>query len=193
MVSFALSGSRGATLQPHSLNAKQPHNPTVKSPGLKNCMFVVRPPSTVKASTSPVRFSQPKAGRAVYRCASVLAVWTSIYCRAAGATGLLLFACVTLRGGGVACLPSALSFIAAACSACHTMLRQRLAALPGVGCACFIRVYAPEILHALFLLDPATGRLRHKATRCRIKAGSYADTTRRADGYRQVALRLNGK
>ncbi|HFV7245353.1 TPA: HNH endonuclease signature motif containing protein [Escherichia coli] len=38
-----------------------------------------------------------------------------------------------------------------------------------------------------------TGRLHHKANRRRVKVGSYADSTRRADGYRQVALRLDGK
>ncbi|EKK5411216.1 HNH endonuclease [Enterobacter cloacae] len=53
--------------------------------------------------------------------------------------------------------------------------------------------YAPELLRSLFLYDPVTGRLRHKANRRRVKAGSYADSTRRADGYRQVALRLDGK
>ena len=53
--------------------------------------------------------------------------------------------------------------------------------------------YAPELLRSLFLYDPVTGRLHHKANRRRVKAGSYADSTRRADGYRQVALRLDGK
>ncbi len=53
--------------------------------------------------------------------------------------------------------------------------------------------YAPELLFSLFLYDPVTGRLRHKANRRRVKAGSCADSTRRADGYRQVALRLDGK
>jgi hypothetical protein len=53
--------------------------------------------------------------------------------------------------------------------------------------------YAPELLRSLFLYDPVTGRLCHKANRRRVKAGSYADSTRRADGYRQVALRLDGK
>lgn len=53
--------------------------------------------------------------------------------------------------------------------------------------------YAPELLRSLFLYDPMTGRLHHKANRRRVKAGSYADSTRRADGYRQVALRLDGK
>ena len=53
--------------------------------------------------------------------------------------------------------------------------------------------YAPELLCSLFLYDPVTGRLHHKANRRRVKAGSYADSTRRADGYRQVALRLDGK
>jgi hypothetical protein len=53
--------------------------------------------------------------------------------------------------------------------------------------------YAPELLRSLFLYDPVTGRLFHKANRRRVKAGSYADSTRRADGYRQVALRLDGK
>ncbi|SUX87552.1 Uncharacterised protein [Citrobacter koseri] len=53
--------------------------------------------------------------------------------------------------------------------------------------------YAPELLRFLFLYDPVTGRLHHKAKRRRVKAGSYADSTRRADGYRQVALRLDGK
>ncbi|EFH4017810.1 HNH endonuclease [Escherichia coli] len=53
--------------------------------------------------------------------------------------------------------------------------------------------YAPELLRSLFLYDPVTGRLCHKANRCRVKAGSYADSTRRADGYHQVALRLDGK
>ena len=53
--------------------------------------------------------------------------------------------------------------------------------------------YAPELLCSLFLYDPVTGRLQHKANRRRVKAGSYADSTRRADGYRQVALRLDGK
>ena len=52
--------------------------------------------------------------------------------------------------------------------------------------------YAPELLRSLFLYDPVTGRLCHKANRRRVKAGSYADSTRRADGYRQVALRLDG-
>ncbi|EEY6110740.1 HNH endonuclease [Enterobacter hormaechei] len=54
-------------------------------------------------------------------------------------------------------------------------------------------VYAPELLRSLFLYDPVTGRLHHKANRRRVKAGSYADSARRADGYRQVALRLDGK
>ncbi|HBA4535563.1 HNH endonuclease [Escherichia coli] len=53
--------------------------------------------------------------------------------------------------------------------------------------------YAPELLRSLFLYDPVTGRLCHKANRRRVKAGSYADSTRRADGYHQVALRLDGK
>ncbi|HFX7402522.1 TPA: HNH endonuclease signature motif containing protein [Escherichia coli] len=53
--------------------------------------------------------------------------------------------------------------------------------------------YAPELLLSLFLYDPVTGRLQHKANRRRVKAGTYADSTRRADGYRQVALRLDGK
>lgn len=53
--------------------------------------------------------------------------------------------------------------------------------------------YAPELLRSLFLYDPVIGRLHHKANRRRVKAGSYADSTRRADGYRQVALRLDGK
>ncbi len=53
--------------------------------------------------------------------------------------------------------------------------------------------YAPELLRSLFLYDPVTGRLHHKANRRRVKVGSYADSTRRADGYRQVALRLDGK
>ncbi|EKM0569584.1 HNH endonuclease [Escherichia coli] len=53
--------------------------------------------------------------------------------------------------------------------------------------------YAPELLCSLFLYDPVTGRLHHKANRRRVKTGSYADSTRRADGYRQVALRLDGK
>ncbi|HHX7365802.1 TPA: HNH endonuclease signature motif containing protein [Enterobacter hormaechei] len=53
--------------------------------------------------------------------------------------------------------------------------------------------YAPELLRSLFLYDPVTGRLHHKANRRRVKACSYADSTRRADGYRQVALRLDGK
>ena len=53
--------------------------------------------------------------------------------------------------------------------------------------------YGPELLRSLFLYDPVTGRLCHKANRRRVKAGSYADSTRRADGYRQVALRLDGK
>ena len=53
--------------------------------------------------------------------------------------------------------------------------------------------YAPELLRSLFLYDPVTGRLCHKANRRRVKAGSCADSTRRADGYRQVALRLDGK
>ncbi|HGD3326984.1 TPA: HNH endonuclease signature motif containing protein [Enterobacter hormaechei] len=53
--------------------------------------------------------------------------------------------------------------------------------------------YAPELLRSLFLYDPVTGRLHHKANRRRVKAGSYADSTRRADGYHQVALRLDGK
>lgn len=53
--------------------------------------------------------------------------------------------------------------------------------------------YAPELLRSLYLYDPVTGRLHHKANRRRVKAGSYADSTRRADGYRQVALRLDGK
>ncbi|MEM5588393.1 HNH endonuclease signature motif containing protein [Enterobacter hormaechei] len=53
--------------------------------------------------------------------------------------------------------------------------------------------YAPELLCSLFLYDPVTGHLHHKANRRRVKAGSYADSTRRADGYRQVALRLDGK
>lgn len=53
--------------------------------------------------------------------------------------------------------------------------------------------YAPELLRSLFLYDPVTGRLHHKANRRRVKAGSCADSTRRADGYRQVALRLDGK
>lgn len=67
---------------------------------MKNCTLMVAPPSTIKASTSPVRLSQPKAGRAVYRFASVLAVWPSICYRAVGAAGLPLFACVILQGGG---------------------------------------------------------------------------------------------
>ena len=53
--------------------------------------------------------------------------------------------------------------------------------------------YAPELLLSLFLYDPVTGRLQHKANRRRVKVGTYADSTRRADGYRQVALRLDGK
>ncbi|CAJ1293248.1 MULTISPECIES: HNH endonuclease signature motif containing protein [Enterobacteriaceae] len=53
--------------------------------------------------------------------------------------------------------------------------------------------YAPELLRSLFLYDPVTGRLCHKANRRRVKAGSCADSTQRADGYRQVALRLDGK
>lgn len=53
--------------------------------------------------------------------------------------------------------------------------------------------YAPELLRSLFLYDPVTGRLHHKANRRRVKAGTYADSTRRADGYHQVALRLDGK
>lgn len=53
--------------------------------------------------------------------------------------------------------------------------------------------YAPELLRSLFLYDPVTGRLHHKANLRRVKVGSYADSTRRADGYRQVALRLDGK
>ncbi|EPZ5284511.1 HNH endonuclease signature motif containing protein [Cronobacter dublinensis] len=53
--------------------------------------------------------------------------------------------------------------------------------------------YALELLRSLFLYDPVTGRLCHKANRRRVKAGSCADSTRRADGYRQVALRLDGK
>lgn len=53
--------------------------------------------------------------------------------------------------------------------------------------------YAPELLRSLFLYDPVTGRLCHKGNRRRVKAGSYADSTRRADGYHQVALRLDGK
>ncbi|HGA2242514.1 TPA: HNH endonuclease signature motif containing protein [Enterobacter roggenkampii] len=53
--------------------------------------------------------------------------------------------------------------------------------------------HAPELLRSLFLYDPVTGRLQHKANRRRVKAGTYADSTRRADGYRQVALRLDGK
>ena len=53
--------------------------------------------------------------------------------------------------------------------------------------------YAPELLRSLFLYDQVTSRLHHKANRRRVKAGSYADSTRRADGYRQVALRLDGK
>ncbi|HAW1831315.1 TPA: HNH endonuclease [Escherichia coli] len=53
--------------------------------------------------------------------------------------------------------------------------------------------YVPELLRSLFLYDPVTGRLHHKANRRRVKAASYADSTRRADGYRQVALRLDGK
>ncbi|MBU5564323.1 HNH endonuclease, partial [Escherichia sp. S69_ASV_4] len=36
-------------------------------------------------------------------------------------------------------------------------------------------------------------RQRQMCIRDRVKAGSYADSTRRADGYRQVALRLDGK
>ncbi|ENY3539241.1 TPA: HNH endonuclease signature motif containing protein [Escherichia coli] len=48
-------------------------------------------------------------------------------------------------------------------------------------------------MRSLFLYDPVTGRLHHKANRRRVKVGSYADSTRRADGYRQVALRLDGK
>lgn len=53
--------------------------------------------------------------------------------------------------------------------------------------------YAPELLRSLFLYNPVTGRLQHKANRRRVKAGTYTDSTRRADGYRQVALRLDGK
>ena len=32
--------------------------------------------------------------------------------------------------------------------------------------------YAPELLCSLFLYDPVTGRLHHKANRRRVKAGS---------------------
>ena len=48
------------------------------APGLKNCTLMVAPPSTVKASTSPVRLSQPKAGRAVYRFAFLCGVYDPV-------------------------------------------------------------------------------------------------------------------
>jgi hypothetical protein len=48
------------------------------SPGLKNCTLMVAPPSTIKASTSPVRLSQPKAGRAVYRFAFLCGVYDPV-------------------------------------------------------------------------------------------------------------------
>lgn len=47
-------------------------------PGLKNYTFMVAPPLTIKASTSPVRLSQPKAGRAVYRFAFLCGVYDPV-------------------------------------------------------------------------------------------------------------------
>nr|DAV28582.1 MAG TPA: hypothetical protein [Bacteriophage sp.] len=60
MISFALFGSRRAPPQPHSLNAKQPHNPTVKSPSLKIARLWLPLPQLYSSPAPPCACACPR-------------------------------------------------------------------------------------------------------------------------------------